>query len=187
MNSDAVIWFLVIGSSLCGIAGIALVALRWIPGGPRLVEQVLGGQYVLLALLCATGMLVGSLYMSEIADFIPCRFCWYQRIAAYPIVVILGFGLARRDRDAWFPAMTLAGIGLGLSLYHQAMERGIIEESSSCDPAAPCTLNWLDAVGVPFVTIPFMAMGCFVFILGLGLHALHRTGEFAPELTDEYS
>ena len=37
---------------------------------------------------------VGSLYFSEIAGFVPCTLCWYQRIAMYPLVVILGVALS---------------------------------------------------------------------------------------------
>ena len=44
------------------------------------------------AWLVATVATVGSLYYSEIANFVPCRLCWYQRIGMYPLAVILLFG-----------------------------------------------------------------------------------------------
>src|SRR3954462_12692478 len=39
---------------------------------------------------------VGSLYFSEIAHYEPCRLCWFQRIAMYPLAVILGIATFRR-------------------------------------------------------------------------------------------
>jgi disulfide bond formation protein DsbB len=49
----------------------------------------------------ATVATLGSLYYSEVADFPPCRLCWYQRIAMYPLVPILGIAAARRDREPY--------------------------------------------------------------------------------------
>ena len=40
----------------------------------------------------------GSLYFSEVANYEPCRLCWFQRIAMYPLAVILLVGWLRRDR-----------------------------------------------------------------------------------------
>ena len=39
----------------------------------------------------------GSLYFSEVANYLPCTLCWYQRIAMYPLVLILGIAVLRRD------------------------------------------------------------------------------------------
>ena len=47
----------------------------------------------LLALIAT----LGSLYFSEIMNFIPCKLCWYQRILMYPLVVLLGIAAVRRD------------------------------------------------------------------------------------------
>ena len=40
---------------------------------------------------------LGSLYFSEIKQFIPCELCWYQRIFMYPLVLILGIGTFYQD------------------------------------------------------------------------------------------
>ena len=49
------------------------------------------------AFAVASTAMLGSLYLSEIADFIPCTLCWYQRIAMYPLVPLLGIAAWRRD------------------------------------------------------------------------------------------
>ena len=50
-----------------------------------------------LAFIIALAATLGSLYYSEIAGFIPCRLCWYQRILMYPLVAVTFVGALRRD------------------------------------------------------------------------------------------
>ena len=38
-----------------------------------------------VALLVAWVAMCGSLYMSEVLAWIPCTWCWYQRILMYPL------------------------------------------------------------------------------------------------------
>ena len=44
---------------------------------------------------------IGSLFYSEISRFVPCTYCWYERIAMYPLVVILGVGLIIKNNQSW--------------------------------------------------------------------------------------
>lgn len=44
------------------------------------------------------GMLM-SLYFSEIMKLPPCVFCWYQRIALYPMIVIIPVGILKKDKN----------------------------------------------------------------------------------------
>ena len=64
-----------------------------------------------MAFVVALLATVGSLYFSEVAHFEPCLLCWYQRIAMYPLVVILGLAAWRDDVGAWIYATALAAIG----------------------------------------------------------------------------
>src|SRR5688572_21661834 len=68
-------------------AKAALVEVR-----DTLLGMELWGAWSLAAIATA-----GSLYYSESADFIPCRLCWFQRIAMYPLVAILLVAAIRRD------------------------------------------------------------------------------------------
>ena len=42
-----------------------------------------------LAALITTTSMLGSLYFSEIVNYKPCRLCWYQRAAMYPLAIFL--------------------------------------------------------------------------------------------------
>ncbi|MRA58622.1 disulfide bond formation protein B, partial [Bacillus thuringiensis] len=39
----------------------------------------------------------GSLFLSEIMKYEPCTLCWYQRIFMYPLVILLGIGIVKKD------------------------------------------------------------------------------------------
>ncbi len=123
----------------------------------------------------------GSLALSEIAGYTPCVLCWYQRIAMYPLSVILLVAAARRDRAVWMTAVPLAGVGATIATWHVAIERRPSLAGDVCDPAAPCALRWVEEFG--FLTLPTMALIGFLAIIGLALVARHGIG---PEPEDEH-
>lgn len=116
-----------------------------------------------LAWIVALVSTLGSLYLSEISHFPPCTLCWLQRIAMYPLVVILGIGALRDDRAVRWYALPLAGIGAALALYHTLLQRFPgLQQTTSCSTDAPCNVMWLQEFG--FVSIPVMALGGFLLI-----------------------
>lgn len=108
----------------------------------------------------------GSLTLSEVYHFTPCELCWYQRIAMYPLVVVLGVGAWRRDLSMRLPALILAGVGAALSTWHVLVQRvPAMSNTTSCDASAPCTAIWVDVF--QFFTIPTMALAGFIGIIAL--------------------
>jgi len=114
----------------------------------------------------AAASMLGSLYYSEVAEFVPCDYCWYQRIAMYPLAFILVIGAIRRDRGAMYTALPLATIGFGIAVYHYQLQL-FPEQSTSCSLFAPCTQQWVDTWG--FISIPFMAGAGFLAIASLAV------------------
>jgi disulfide bond formation protein DsbB len=111
----------------------------------------------------ATG---GSLYLSEVAGYLPCALCWYQRIAMYPLTVVLGVAAVRRDRQVWRTAVPIAVIGAAVSVWHIVIERNPAL-GGPCDPTAPCSIRWVEEFG--FLTLPTMALSGFLAIIVLTL------------------
>ena len=107
----------------------------------------------------------GSLYFSEVAQFEPCTLCWYQRIAMYPLVVILGVALAKREGRAPTGSATLAAVGAAIAAYHVALEWIPSLDTGACSATAPCTLVWFRALGV--FSLPTLALTAFLLILTL--------------------
>ena len=143
---------LLLGSRLAPDSGLA-----------RLREDVRPLAMPLAAVVAATTTL-GSLYYSEIAGAIPCKLCWFQRICAYPLGVLLPIAAFRRDVGFRLYAMVLAGVGIVISTYHSWIQWFPPAGGTSfCTTDAPCTEKWVDELG--FVTLPFMAWTCFAAVL----------------------
>lgn len=122
----------------------------------------LGRQSVWLAWLVAATATGGSLYFSEIADYVPCRLCWFQRICMYPLVVILLVGALLRDRRVSLYAAVFPLVGAAVSIYHIYIEVNPDKEGAACRAGVPCSTRWIDEFG--YVTIPVMALSAFALI-----------------------
>jgi len=161
---------------LTAMAGTITMLVLAVAGRRDTVRDMLGPRTALwLAALVAVTSMAGSLYFSEEAKFIPCALCWYQRIAMYPLAILLPIAAVRGD-DAIRPyAATLAGIGAVISAYHVLLQRIPGLPSGSCSVDAPCTAIYIERFG--FITIPVMALVGFLSILTLLLVTRERPSE----------
>lgn len=57
-----------------------------------------------------------SLYYGEILMIEPCRMCWYQRMALFPLALILGIATYRNDLGVVRYALPLAAFGFVMAL-----------------------------------------------------------------------
>jgi disulfide bond formation protein DsbB len=153
------------------LGGVALLLSR------RQTPAWLDEALLPLATAIATVATLGSLYLSEVAGYRPCTLCWYQRIAMYPLVIIVGVAALRRDRHVWRTVLPLATIGAGVSSWHIVIER-VPRLGGVCDPVAPCAIRWVEELGF---TLPMMALAAFVAVTVLSLLARpHVASEAAP-------
>jgi disulfide bond formation protein DsbB len=131
---------------------------RW----SRAVIESVGPAALTVAATVAVVAMLGSLYFSEVADFPPCRLCWFQRIGMYPLAVILPIAAWRRDRQVRWYGLPLAVAGGAVAIWHIVIERFPSLESGACDVTNPCSTIWLERFG--YLTIPTMALSGFVLI-----------------------
>lgn len=118
-----------------------------------------------LAWVIALVATVGSLFFSEVMGLPPCVLCWYQRIAIYPLVLIIGTGIIMRDGRMRNYALPICLAGLVVSVYHNLLYYGVIPEGiTPCAQGVPCTERQIEWLG--FITIPLMGLAAF---LGLTL------------------
>ncbi len=161
--------------ALACLAAVALAAagalLRALGvAGLDVAREELGRVAVPLAWVVALVATLGSLYYSEIAGFTPCPLCWYQRICMYPLALILGIATFRRDAAVWLYGLPLACVGVVVSAYHAWIQAYPPDGGSAfCTLDAPCTERFVWELG--FVSIPFMAMSGFLFIITMMLLA----------------
>ena len=113
-----------------------------------------------LAWLIALVATVGSLFFSEVMELPPCVLCWYQRIAMYPLVLVIGAGIVTRDAKIKSYALPLALVGLAIAVYHNLLYYGILPESiAPCAQGISCTSRQIEWFG--FVTIPLLSLAAF--------------------------
>ena len=173
MSTDTVTLFFALLALACQVFVVATLVLvvvsRFSAGGARLLAQLrteIGVPGLWLPFLIAAVATSGSLYLSEVANFEPCRLCWIQRGFMYPLVPILGIAAWRGFvRIRWFAIPWAAG-GAMVSTWHVLIENfPDLEGSTSCDPTNPCSLIWVEKLG--YVTIPTMALSGFLAIIAL--------------------
>ncbi len=126
--------------------------------------------FLSVAALLAIGATLGSLYLSEIAHLEPCRWCWFQRIAMYPLALVLTVGWLRRDRGVHLYALPLCIVGFAMSTWHYLLQLfPTLEGSTTCSLTSPCTVRYAWEFG--FVSIPYMAGSVFLLVGGLLLRS----------------
>jgi disulfide bond formation protein DsbB len=107
--------------------------------------------------------MAGSLFFSEVMDLPPCVLCWYQRIAMYPLVLIIGIGIVTKDARWKIYSLPLALIGLVISVYHNLVYYGVIPESlTPCTRGVSCSERQIEWFGI--ITIPLMGLLSFIAI-----------------------
>jgi len=161
---------------LAVVGVVALSSLFFAPARRTLLElrEALFGGELWAAWVVALTATLGSLYFSQVANFVPCELCWFQRIFMYPLVIVLLVAALRRDvRVGVQYSFALPLIGILFSAYHI-----YIEENPSAEPAAckvgstSCATKWIDKFD--YVTIPVLAATAFAAVLTLLAFAWSR-------------
>jgi len=126
--------------------------------------------------LVATG---GSLFFSEVLQYIPCELCWYQRIMMYPLAILLGVASVKKDFGMSRYAFILSVIGGSISFYHYLIQKvpALHELGSSCG-IIPCHTDYINWLG--FITIPFLALIAFILIAFLQVYIWKKEKECTP-------
>ena len=119
-----------------------------------------------LSWLIALVSTLGALFLGEVMGLAPCVLCWYQRIAMFPLVIILALGLLPFDYRSVRYALPLAAAGWAVSLYHCLLYWGVVPQSLvPCGQGPSCTDVKLELVG--FISIPLLSLTAFSLIVVL--------------------
>lgn len=115
-----------------------------------------------LAFFISLGAVLGSLYYSNVVNFIPCILCWYQRILIFPLVPLLGLAWIKNDRKIGDYILLLIGIGSIISLYHLSIQH-LVTSTLPCD-ATGISCQKLYVLEYGYVSIPMMALSVFLAV-----------------------
>ncbi len=109
---------------------------------------------------------LGAIFLGEIMGMQPCLLCWYQRIAMFPIALILARALLPLDLAGVRYALPLAWVGVGIASYHNLLYFNLIPASlAPCSQGVSCTDGQLIVAG--FVPIPLLSLVAFLAIVAL--------------------
>lgn len=116
-----------------------------------------------IAWITAAASMAGSLYFGEVLGLTPCVLCWYQRITMYPLVLIIGIGIAKKDRNLYYYALPLSIIGGAIAFYQNLLYYGVIQERlAPCTFDISCITRYVHLLG--FIDIPLLSLFSFVIV-----------------------
>jgi disulfide bond formation protein DsbB len=162
-----------------------LLRLVGVPGPLASIRDVIWGYELWLAFLVSALATGGSLFLSEIANFVPCELCWFQRIFMYPLAITTFLAALFNDHRIARYLLPLPVLGACVSIYHLLVENGVVEQTQACLISAPggCATKWIDRFG--YMTIPTLALTAFVLIFALLLFALLEPARAATLSVDD--
>ena len=144
----------VVGQVLVALIVLSCLAAAVGVGGPlHAIRSFVWGYELWAAFLVAAVATGGSLFFSEIAGFVPCELCWYQRICMYPLSLLTLFAAAHRDYRFARYLLPLPIVGAGVSVYHLLIENVAVApalESMYADvrPVGPAPMITTDSGAV---------------------------------------
>jgi disulfide bond formation protein DsbB len=116
-----------------------------------------------IAWFIALVAMCGSLFFSNVLGYPPCVLCWYQRIAIYPLVLILGVAIFKKDMKVYRYVLPLSIVGGLISVFHNLVYFKILPDAvAPCAFGVSCTTHFIEWFG--FVTIPFLSLVAFIII-----------------------
>ncbi|WP_035487220.1 disulfide bond formation protein B [Alicyclobacillus contaminans] len=117
----------------------------------------------------ATAATVTSLFWSLVLGWIPCDFCWYERICMYPLALIYVVSLFQRHYTRAV-TLTLSGVGFLVALYHYLLQIiPSLSTTTQCDSIVSCAVPEFQWLG--FVTPPLLAAAAFACLFWLDVAA----------------
>lgn len=125
-----------------------------------------------LAFLISFSAVLGSMFLSQAMNLLPCELCWWQRVFMFPIPIILGVALMRKDYRVYTYGLPLVVIGALIALYHYTVQM-LPRVADTCGASAiACSEKQIELLG--FITIPFGSLLSFIAI-GFCLVMLRRS------------
>lgn len=111
--------------------------------------------YLFGAWVLALVATLGALFMGEIMGMEPCILCWYQRIAMFPLAIILFFALFPTDSNVVQYSLPLALVGTVIAGYHNLLYWNLLPaDMAPCTQGSSCTDGQLVVSGIVPIPLP---------------------------------
>ena len=140
------------------------------------------GYELWLAFLVAATATGGSLFYSEIAGFVPCELCWYQRICMYPlsILTLLPALAATTGSRATCCRCRSSEPASPSTRCSSSTASSRSRRNASISAPGGCATKWIDEFG--YLTIPILTLTAFALVFAfLLLRAASNVDRGGPE------
>jgi disulfide bond formation protein DsbB len=119
-------------------------------------------------------------FFGEVLQYEPCPLCWYQRIALFPLVLILGIAAFRNDARIIPYALPLSIIGALFALF-QIFERHFpsLQKTGVCNLGEACSETVFLLFG--FLDLPTLSAMGFALISAFLFFARKRTHDSSSD------
>lgn len=118
---------------------------------------------IFVAWVVALVATLGALFVGEVLGQAPCVLCWYQRIAMFPLPIILGIAYLRGDTNIGVYALPLALVGTAFAAWHTLLYLGILPAAvEPCGIGPSCRGENMTILGV--IPLPILSLGAFAAI-----------------------
>lgn len=135
-----------------------------------------GWTYLLGAWAIALASTFGALFIGEVMLMMPCTLCWYQRIAMFPLVFVLGMACYSDDRRGALYALPLVWSGLLLAAYHTLLVAGLVPKAwVPCGAGVSCADQKLEILNG--IQIPWLSLAAFLTMAVLLAVYLRKTSK----------
>jgi disulfide bond formation protein DsbB len=122
---------------------------------------------LILSFLISLFASVFPMVYSEIANFLPCYLCWWQRIFMFPTVLMFGTALWDKDRKVIRYAMPILCAGFLVSAYQNFFYYFGENSNLPCDASGASCFQHLVSVFGGYISIPMLALTAFFSLLTL--------------------
>jgi disulfide bond formation protein DsbB len=173
--------FVGIGMFVMQVA-IVLGVIGWffIPTVRAFIASYTTREYVWMAFMLTVVAIVASLVFQYAYLLTVCPLCWYQRIFMYPLAVLFGVSLWKRQETLIAPyAIVLGVIGMVIAIYHSILQYYTL--ITGTEASIPCGATILEAscaevswVVFGYLTFPMVAVTTFSALLALSYLSLKR-------------
>ncbi|MEO5658832.1 MAG: disulfide bond formation protein B [Polaromonas sp.] len=130
--------------------------------------------FMLAAWLVALVATLSALFLGEVMGVQPCVLCWYQRIAMFPLVLMLGLALMRSDPHMALYGALLSLFGVVIAGYHTLLYWDWIPPNlQPCGQGPSCKQQVLNIFGV--LDLPMLSFLAFTLITILLIFSLNAS------------
>jgi disulfide bond formation protein DsbB len=173
MSPESLNYYLALATLVMQIAGAGFLVLFFLRKRiPDLqdIAAVLSRWGLWIGFALTLGGTILTLYYSEILGFVPCGWCWVQRVFLWPQVLLFGIALLKGDRRVADYSIAFSVVGGAAALYQHYLQMGghsVVPCPAS--GAGDCAQRILFEFG--YITFPLMAFSIFAFLIILMLFA----------------